>query len=170
MIDPATLRDLWQAHASRLLLISRSIGEPAEDAVQEAFMALATREELPRDPLAWLVQVSRNRILQWRRSGERRRGRERIAADRRWFAHSDDLPENQLDADHAAAALNELPRESREIIVMHIWGDMSFETIAAVVGTSRPTAHRRYTRGLKQLQQRLEPDCQTAPATRRGRK
>jgi len=173
VVEPATLRDLWLSHANRLVLIARSIGEPAEDAVQEAFVALAKENQLPRDPLAWLVRVARNQLLHWRRSGQRRRERERIVARDRWFEPSAESVETQLDAEDAMQAMESLPAEQREIVVMHLWGEMSFETIAGVIGTSRATAHRRYVNGLRQLQQRLEPECRTASddsaqATHRG--
>lgn len=163
MVEPATLRDLWLSHANRLVLIARSIGEPAEDAVQEAFVALAKEQQLPCDPLAWLVRVTRNQLLHWRRSGQRRRERERIVARDRWFESPDAALESQLDADEAMQALESLRAEQREIVVMHLWGEMSFETIAGVIGTSRATAHRRYISGLRQLQQRLEPESHPAP-------
>lgn len=76
MIEATTLAELWDDHSDRLLLIARSIGGPAEDAVQEAFVALASQAIMPTDPMAWLVRVTRNRLLQWHRSGKRRRTRE----------------------------------------------------------------------------------------------
>lgn len=162
MVEPNALRDLWLSHASRLVLIARSIGEPAEDAVQEAFVALAKEKQLPRDPLAWLVRVTRNQLLHWRRGGQRRRERERIVARHRWFEPSAESVENRLDAADAMQAMESLPAEQREIVVMHLWGEMSFETIAGVIGTSRATAHRRYIDGLRQLQERLEPRSRAA--------
>ena len=88
LIDPADLRELWHHHADRLLLIARSMGDGAEDAVQEAFVALARQPAPPQDPLAWLVRVARNAILQYRRAGGRRRQRESVASQR-WFAATD---------------------------------------------------------------------------------
>ena len=52
MLDPETLTAVWDQHADRLLLVARSTGGPAEDAVQEAFVALATQTQLPDDPMA----------------------------------------------------------------------------------------------------------------------
>ena len=37
-LDPNQLNEAWDQHADRLLLIARSLGEPAEDAVREAFV------------------------------------------------------------------------------------------------------------------------------------
>jgi RNA polymerase sigma-70 factor (ECF subfamily) len=173
VIDEDTLRAIWDAHADRLLLIARSVGEPAEDAVQEAFIALATQSEVPDDPLAWLVRTVRNRLIQWHRSRTRRRNRERDVGESRWFQRADSAGalsvDSRVDAEDAAAALRRLESPSREIVVMHVWGEMSFEAIADVVGGSRATVHRQFHRGLRQLQQRLtEPSAeQTTPSVSR---
>jgi len=160
VIDEETLRAIWDAHADRLLLIARSIGEPAEDAVQEAFVALATQTDVPNDPLAWLVRTVRNRLIQWHRSRTRRRIRERDVGTSRWFERAGSAGvsgvDSGVDAEEAAAALRRLESPAREIVVMHVWGDMSFEAIADVVGGSRATVHRQFHRGLQQLQQRLK--------------
>lgn len=160
MIEAPVLRDLWQSHAARLLLIARSMqdlasDEPVEDAVQEAFVAMATREALPEDPLAWLVRVTRNRLLQWRRKGSRRRARERSRDQRPWLDGATVIVDRKLDAAEATDALKGLPPVQREAIVMHLWGEMSFDAIAQATDTSRATAHRNYQRGLQTLRQRF---------------
>lgn len=121
MIDPVTLRDVWQTHADRLVLIARSTGEPAEDAVQEAFLALAIQDELPDEPVSWLVCVARNRLLQWRRGQMRRQRREQTAAGERWLQMPPDRVDTRFDAAEATEALRRLPDGEREIVVMHFW-------------------------------------------------
>ena len=53
------------------------------------------------------------------------------------------------------ALLSDLPAETREIIVMHVWGGLTFEQIAAAVGSSAATCYRRYAAGLDTLRQKL---------------
>ncbi len=137
MIDPNTLAEIWDAHAERLLLIARSIGGPAEDAVQEAFIALATQPVLPRDPMAWMVRVTRNRLLQWQRGNRRRRDREIAVCELLWFDCDVLSVDQKLDGREVTTALLALPSPEREVIVMHLWGDMTFESIAGVIGGSR---------------------------------
>lgn len=156
MIDAKTLGELWDAHAERLLLIARSIGGPAEDAVQEAFVALASQRRLPVEPMAWLVRVTRNRLLQWHRSNQRRRDREQLAGGQRWFAPEPDAVGGSAEVAEMTAALQSLVSPEREIIVMHLWGEMTFESIAKVVGGSRAKAHRAYCRGLAELREKFE--------------
>ena len=158
MIDAATLRELWDQHADRLLLIARACGEPAEDAVQEAFIALSTQAQVPDDPLAWLATVARNRLRGWRRSWLRRRRRENLVGHRAWFAGDTVDIDKQMDGNAVAAAIQQMPSPQREIIVMHLWGEMTFESIAAVVGGSRASAHRSYQKGIGQLKHRFNPE------------
>ena len=156
MIPPDELSRIWHKQAARLLLIARAIGEPAEDAVQEAFVRLAQQASLPDEPLAWLVRVVRNQLIQWHRSGVRRdRRHERVASQRDWFTdvnHAD-----RLDAGELTLALQRLPDAQREIVVLHLWGEMSFEQIAETVDLSRSTAHRRYLEAIHTLRTRF--DC-----------
>jgi len=151
VIDAATLAEIWDDNADRLLLIARSMGGPAEDAVQEAFVSLARQSELPDDPMAWLVRVTRNRLLGWRRGNRRRRNRETIVGQRSWFDREILCVERRLDGREVTRGLMALPSPDREIIVMHLWGDMTFESIAGVIGISRASAHRAFVRGLETL-------------------
>lgn len=156
MIDATSLAEIWDAHADRLLLIARSIGGPAEDAVQEAFISLATQAQLPDDPLAWLVRVTRNRLLQWQRGSRRRRARESVVSVVEWFDCDLLRVDRQLDAREVTAALQRLPSPDREVIVMHLWGEMSFESIAEVIGGSRASANRAFHRGLERLKSEFQ--------------
>ncbi|MFK8112217.1 MAG: RNA polymerase sigma factor [Rubripirellula sp.] len=165
MIDAATLAEVWDANHARLMLIARSIAGQSEvaleDAVQEAFVALARQQELPQDPLAWLVRVTRNRILQWHRGNERRQRREQFAADAAWFECGEREIQQHLDGEEVTRALRALASPEREIIVMHLWGDMTFDSIAKVIGGSRASAHRAFQRGLAVLQQQFADGTKT---------
>lgn len=156
MIDPRELAEIWDAHAERLLIVARAFGGPAEDAVQEAFVALARQPRLPDDPMAWLVRVARNELLQWQRGQRRRRARESMAGESAsWFDGQLGSVDRLLDGREVTKALLTIASPQREVIVMHLWGDMSFESIAAVIGTSRASAHRAFTRGLETLKERF---------------
>src|SRR5690606_16118238 len=127
--------------------------QDAEDAVQEAFISLVTQAALPEDPLAWLVRVTRNQLLQWRRSHGRRQRREQDRDARRepaaaWLVHPQLAIDRQLDGRAVTEALAQLPEDQRQIIVMHLWGEMTFERIAGVLNVSRSSVHRLYGRGL----------------------
>lgn len=154
MIDANELASLWRQHSARLLIIARAWGEQGEDGVQEAFVALAKQDRLPDDPLAWLVRAMRNQMLQWYRAGKRREQRHKRDADTAsWFCMQREM-EDGLDARLVTSWLNELDEAEREVIVMHLWGQLSFRQIAQVTESSSATVHRHYSRGLESLRKR----------------
>jgi RNA polymerase sigma factor (sigma-70 family) len=139
--------------ADRLLLIARSFGCSGEDAVQEAFMALSRQPKLPDEPLAWLVKVARNQVLQWNRSEQRRTQRHLVrAADSSWFENAE---HESIDAIEVTEALKKLPNNLCEVVTMHLWGQLTFEQIADVVGSSRSTVYRRYADAIQILRERF---------------
>jgi RNA polymerase sigma-70 factor (ECF subfamily) len=62
-----------------------------------------------------------------------------------------------LDAATVARALEALPAEQREVIIMHLWGGLSFTDIGEVLDCSASSAHRWYQAALQQLRERIEP-------------
>ena len=51
------------------------------------------------------------------------------------------------------SALRMLPGEQREIVVLRIWGALTFEEAAAVIGISPNTAASRYRYGIAKLKE-----------------
>ncbi len=164
-ISPTLLGTLYRQHAPALRLYARQWGGAAEDLVQNAFVRLAQQVPPPEQVLPWLYRVVRNEALAAHRAADRRLNRERQAGTpEAWFSPA----ENRLDADEATRRLAELILELREVIIARLWGGLTFEEIAALVGCSLATAHRRYQTGLIQLRERLEGRCThttTAPTT-----
>jgi len=160
-ITPALLGSLLTTNGAALRLYARQflIGAEsdagADDVVQEALLKLARQSTVPDDPAAWLFRAVRNGALTVRRGVVRRRHHETSATTERrnWFEQQVDTG---LDAASATAALAELPDEVREVVVAHLWGGLTFEQVARIVGTSSSTAHRRYEQGLKTLRERWE--------------
>lgn len=160
-ITPELLGSLLSTHGAALRLYARQFlvgaesDAAADDVVQETLLQLAKQRTVPDDPPAWLFRAVRNGALSVRRGAMRRRKHETSAATERaaWF---DGRSESRFDAQTATAALAALPDETREIVVAHLWGGLTFEQIAGVVGTSSSTAHRRYEEGLKTLRLRWE--------------
>jgi RNA polymerase sigma factor (sigma-70 family) len=159
---PEQLGRLYREHAAALRLYARQWPAGAEDLVQDAFVKLAQQTTAPDQVLPWLYRVIRNGALAAGRGEARRRRRQgRVSASEVWFGPTDD----QLDAQEATRLLAELPLEQREVVVARIWGGLTFEEMAELVGCSLPTAHRRYQAGLAALRERLsEPWIRPAPA------
>jgi RNA polymerase sigma factor (sigma-70 family) len=164
-IEPTVLGQHYRQHAPALRLYARQWGGSAEDLVHNAFVRLANQMPPPDQVLPWLYRVVRNEALASHRSAARRRQREqRAGTPTAWFSATDD----RLDADEARRLLTDLPLELREVIVARLWGGLTFEAIAAVVGCSLATAHRRYQTGLTHLRERLDGPwipTPTAPTT-----
>src|SRR5262249_49160259 len=137
---------------------------------QTAFLKLVRLSTPPDNLLPWLYRVVRNGAIDASRASRRRQKYEAAAAERapHWFAPTDDP--TGLDARAAAEALKELPVDTREIIVAHLWGGLTFEEIAQAVGSSAATCYRRYAAGLNQLRQWLETPGRSvaAPAAVKG--
>ena len=147
---------LYRQHAPALRLYARQWPCGAEDLVQDAFVRLAQQSPAPDRALPWLYRVVRNAALAEARGRARRRRREdRAGAAEVWFAAADD----RLDGGEATRHLAELPVEQREVVVARIWGGLTFEEVARLVGCSLPTAHRRYQAGLAGLRERLDNPC-----------
>ena len=140
---------LYQAKAAELILYGRALGlthSEAEDVVQETFVALLQRPGPPLQPVHYCVRSFRNRALNYRRGLWRRLARE--FESQRWFEPSSaESPEERL----AMRCLAELPQEQREVIVLKIWHQYTFEQIGELLEVSPNTAAGRYRYGLQKL-------------------
>jgi len=138
---------------SALLLYARSwnVGD-AEDLVQDAFMKLVEQPKRPENPMAWLCKTIRNAAVSRHRKAERHRKHETEAVRQRpdWFVPNDALP-----AMEAAEKLAELPNPQREIVVLRVWNQLSFDEIAELTGTPKTSVFRTYTEALQELRRKL---------------
>src|SRR5579885_2792795 len=126
-MGPEQLAELVDRYAAALVLYARQWCACPEDVVQTAFLKLVRLRVPPDNLLPWLYRVVRNGAIDASRAARRRHKYEPAAA---------------------AAALARLPVETREIIVAHLWGGLTFEQIAQTVGSSAATCYRRYAAGL----------------------
>ena len=157
-ISPQHVTELVQRHFEPLVLYARQWSQTPEDVVQEAFVRLLGQSELPGNSAGWLYRVVRNGAISAARSARRRSHRETSVAHRGepWFESS---PGGPIDAARATAGLEELPLEKREVIIARLWGGLSFEEIAELVGSPISTVHWRYQTGLASLRERLGEVC-----------
>ena len=167
-MGPDQLAELVNRHAAALVLYARQWCATPEDVVQTAFLKLARQAVPPDNLVPWLYRVVRNGAIDAGRAARRRQKYEARAASvaPTWFVPSDDP--TGLDAHAAAEALIELPVEIREIMVAHLWGGLTFEQIADMVGGSASTAYRRYAAGLELLRDRLRVYRRTGDTPRRS--
>ena len=151
-------------HGPRLVLFARqwvASQADAEDVLQEAFVRFWPRRRRARDPVAYLYQCVRRAAMNWRRSAERRARHEAEADAQPMFRTPAEEAELAELAGLAQAALEGLPVEQREIVVLRIWGQLTFKAVAEVLGIPPPTARSRYRYAMaalrKQLPEEIEP-------------
>jgi RNA polymerase sigma factor (sigma-70 family) len=159
------IKDLgrWFEQESRaLVLYARQWLDPvaAEDAVQDVFIRLIQEDQPPHHMKAWLYRAVRNRALNGLRSWKRRSRWEDQAATEtaHWF---ESHPGQRIDARLAENALHRLPPEEREVVTLRIWGGLTLEEIAEVLGSSVPSVFRRYRASLAHIQRLMEETCPT---------
>lgn len=152
--NPEYLGRLLTEQGPALALFARQWTDAADDCVQEALLELVRQRELPANVPAWLFRVVRNRAISRARAQQRRRRHESLAVQDSPLAAS---PGRELEwtAEDVAAALEEIEGNLREVVVARVWGNLNFEAIAELAGTSVSTAHRRYEAGLQALRNRL---------------
>lgn len=145
---------LYEAHAARLLLYGRALGlshSEAEDVLHEVFRELLSLEQPPEHPPGYALRSVRNRALNYRRGLFRRVLRE--LESRRWFEPG----ESESPGEHAAMrALELLPAEQREVLVLKFWHDLTFEEIGRLLEVSPHTAAGRYRYGLQRIRRHLD--------------
>jgi RNA polymerase sigma-70 factor (ECF subfamily) len=145
---------LYHTKAPELILYGRALGlthAEAEDVVQETFIHLMQRQDVPEKPDHYCIRSFRNRALNYRRSLWRRVARE--LESHRWFEKA--AEENALE-EQAMSALADLPAEQREIVVLKIWHDYTFEEIGDLLEISPNTAAGRYRYALQKLRRRVK--------------
>ena len=152
--QPGWCEALFRAKASEMVLYGRALGlshGESEDVLQETFIALVQRSEPPLQPEHYCVRTFRNRALNYRRSLWRRLTRE--WESHRWFERT--AGESPLERE-AMKALEQLPAEQREVIVLKIWHEYTFEEIGTLLEISPNTAAGRYRYGLSKLRTSLK--------------
>jgi RNA polymerase sigma-70 factor, ECF subfamily len=152
--QPDWCEALYHAKAAELLLYGRALGlshSEAEDVLHETFLALMRRPERPVQPDHYCVRSFRNRVLNYRRGLWRRLAREWEA--HHWFEHT---PAESPAERAAMRALANLPQAQREVIVLKIWHEYTFEEIGGLLDISPNTAAGRYRYGLQKLKLTLK--------------
>ena len=159
-------------------LILRMIGpenpDDAEDLTVETFVnAWRAWSKFRRDAqvYTWLYQIACNLCKNWYKQKGRKREREGYSLDDTLDSDSGELSREVADWRSAPEkllletefgqkireAVDALPPEYREVLVLDLWEDLPYEEIATILGLSVPAVKTRLHRARNKVRQRLEP-------------
>ena len=151
--DRERLRQLYEEHGRGLIAFACSFtGEftAGEDVLHQVFERLLRGDIELRDPaLPYLYRAVKNAALNYVRN--RSRDAE-LTED--WFESPAALPDAGVTVQ---SVLRSLPEEQREMIILRIWAQMTFEEAAETLGIPVKTAASRYRSGLQKLRSEYNP-------------
>jgi RNA polymerase sigma-70 factor (ECF subfamily) len=156
--DEAALAELAARYDARLRYFLRKLAaEQADDLLQDVWLDVFRQLPRLRDPQAfraWVYRIARDRALAALHRA--RRGAQPLGD----LDVPDGQPEeggfDEEDAQRIHAALDRLPAEQREVLVLRFVESMSYEEIAAVTGLAIGTVRSRLYYGKQALRKQLE--------------
>lgn len=156
--DLTALGSLFDLVGPRLVRYAQAIlrsGPDAEDAVQAAVIRLASHPENlanSHTPWAYCLRVVRNeslRLMSKHKPTAMLPSRDLTAPHRRWSVEDEETRQQVL------AAIQRLPQDQGEVVVLKVWENLTFAEIAEVTGDSLNTVASRYRYALEKLQRSL---------------
>jgi len=163
------LRRIYEKYRDSLLILAITLSHDvnlAEDAVHDVFVAFAQNIgsfKLTGSLKAYLAKCVANRVRDLMRA---RQGRAKALNSQQICSVAVDLNEPgwlitcNEELRLLSSALAELPDEQREVIVLHIHGQMRFRIIAKSLGISVNTVKGRYRYGIRKLQSILNSEIE----------
>jgi RNA polymerase sigma-70 factor, ECF subfamily len=153
-LNGAEVEHLYGQLGPALVLFALSISGDrarAQDAVHQVFLKMIEKPNLGgvADMEAYLFTCVRNAILNDAKTRQRSLALDEEVA---WFEppHRDYAAELKL-----RRALYLLPDDQREVVVLHVWGELTFLQIAEVLRISSNTAASRYRYSLSRLRESM---------------
>jgi RNA polymerase sigma-70 factor, ECF subfamily len=148
--NAAEIEALYLRHGAALLLFASAISgdrSRAQDAVQQVFLRMIENGSLSRatNQKAYLFASVRNAVRNDARLRDRNAA---LDPDSAWFTPPD---RDYAGEQNLRRALSDLPDDQREVIVMHIWGELTFSEIGDVLSVNSNTAASRYRYALAKL-------------------
>ncbi len=152
----------YQQLAPKLVLFARqyvATVADAEDIVQNAFVRFWRKQPNAQpEHYPLLYTAVRTTALDLLRKDARRARREAdpecFYTEATFFRHEIEQREEAADL---SDALQRLPEAQREVLVLRIWGDLTFAQIAGTLGDSINTVASRYRYAIEALRRILKP-------------
>ncbi|MHC4791862.1 MAG: RNA polymerase sigma factor [Planctomycetota bacterium] len=161
------LRRIYEKYRDDLLILAIALSHNvnvAEDAVHDAFVTFTERLEkfkLAGSLKAYLATCVANRVRDLMRTQQNRA----VPLPQNCSAPSDlDEPSRTIlcneELQQLSSALAKLPHDQKEVIVLHIHGQMRFRAIAKSLGISVNTVKGRYRYGIAKLRSILNSEVE----------
>jgi RNA polymerase sigma-70 factor, ECF subfamily len=155
---PEALGAVYDRHAAPLyrhaLVLARR-QQDAEDLVQAVFVKLATTGAMLSDVRTPASYLHRMLHTAWLDIQRRRVTGDRVVNDMDHESHV--RPQGSAESIDIARALDALPSEQREVIVLHLVEGFSFREVGRLTGVSLFTAAARYRLATRRLRKQLAP-------------
>lgn len=158
---PTPAEQAYRAHYAqifRFLLRKTGDTDKAEELAQQVFTdaaaALSRSETAPTSLVAWLYTVAERRFVDEIRRRTRSRRAEELSAQQ-----EAQYPGDAYGAAIAAgvrAAIQLLPADQREIVILKVLEGRSFAEIAARYGITESACKMRFSRAIRRVQQSLQ--------------
>ncbi|MFZ1075088.1 MAG: sigma-70 family RNA polymerase sigma factor [Minisyncoccia bacterium] len=148
--------------------IARSVGEEADDIVQETFFRawknLKSYDSAEAKFKTWLMRIARNATIDYLRKKkpalfsafENDEGESFLLDTPDTEPLPDELVARANDAREVQTVLEGLSPAYREVLLLRYMNQLTFEEISAVLGMPANTVRSRHHRGLAQLRKRLQ--------------
>jgi RNA polymerase sigma factor (sigma-70 family) len=156
----ARLKELFNTEHRQLCLSALAVTrdrESAEDAVHDALVAVAEVDRELQDLRPYLYRVVRNKALHSLKATARHAG-DRVDAD--FIQAATDTPEAQLLVDQVKRHIESVDSRYRQILLMKLFFDFTFEEIASITENSPNTVATWYRRGLIQLKDTIHESAE----------
>ena len=161
------LRRIYEKYRDSLLILAIALSHDvnlAEDAVHDVFVAFAqnfANFKLTGSLKAYLAKCVANRIRDLIRTKQKQT--KALRSEQACSAAPDFNEPGRLivcneELKLLSSALAKLPHEQREVIVLHIHGQMRFRVIAKSLGISVNTVKGRYRYGIRKLRSILNSE------------
>jgi RNA polymerase sigma-70 factor (ECF subfamily) len=151
-LDREGVQQLYEQHGRGLLAYACSFVTSfaaAEDVLHQVFERLLRGDlSISGGPVAYVYRAVRNTSLNMirNRAGD-------VNLEEGWLDSPAGMEQTAVELQ---STLRELPEEQREVILMHIWGQMTFEEIGEALAIGHNTAASRYRYGLAKLREQFQ--------------
>ena len=152
-----SVEDIYREHSRTVyrFLLSRT-GNPdlAEELTQETFYLAVKgidRFDGSCKISTWLIAIAKNALSSWRRKNPETESLD--SAQAAGVASVPDSGEGQVEI---MKAIRLLPEETREVMYMRLFGDLSFRQIGEIMEKTESWARVTYFRGREKLKKELE--------------